>query len=690
MNILTIDFETYYDSDYSLRKMTTIEYIMSGKFQAIMMSYALNDEPIKNALGYAEIKAVLDSIDWNNTVLNAQNTQFDATIVQARFGHTAKFYTDTMAMARVTGAHVFKGASLAAIAEVLQSNGVKVPPKGEEVASACGLHLYCSRHGIYYLSREEQEDPNKIHEGHTLLQNYIRYCNNDVHLAREAFKYFTKFITPEEMKYGDMILKCYIEPSLYLDLGIIEQEIARIHKRDEERAREVADKYFAGDQKLLRSTCRSVPKFTAFLRDLGGVFEDEIDEEEEIMPYQFIIPTKYSDKKGRIEPCYAKTYPPVIELCDRMDEIGEVFRTKLALNSSIELSRAERFKSIAQLNCGFGMPYTISGAHTHRLGGSGGLNVQNLSSGRKVGQSNALKRSITAPLGHQVVVFDSSQIELRTGSYIAGDKATLRMFVEGRDPYSEQAALIYGGDPFEIKRMAKSGVEPYASIQRPAGKASLLSNIYGTGAIGFMNYAKLMGVDMSHEEAAHIVKVYRDTHPEVVNAWNDCELALRGMLAGASGYFGGPDGKLFYYDGSRVNHGVRMPGIRLPDGNWLNYSYLTKREKVYPDGTAKMNYAYRGLKEGRIQWIFTYAARIFENCNQALAFAVMKYQAMLINQRYRIVLNTHDEWGIVVPDAEVPQAKEYMQWCMRQVPTWATGLPVDCEGDSAIHYGDCK
>ncbi len=23
------------------------------------------------------------------------------------------------------------------------------------------------------------------------------------------------------------------------------------------------------------------------------------------------------------------------------------------------------------------------------------------------------------------------------------------------------------------------------------------------------------------------------------------------------------------HDGSRMNHGVRMPGIRLPDGNWL-------------------------------------------------------------------------------------------------------------------------
>lgn len=687
MNVLTVDFETYYDREYSLSKMTMIEYIMDGRFQPIMMSYSINDEPIQNVIGYPKIKEVLDGIDWDNTVLNAQNTAFDATIVRARFGHTARYYTDTMAMARVTAAHVFEGASLGAIAKVLQANGVPVPPKGKEVQSALGMHLYNAYHGTPYLALKATTDPNEIQRGHELLMGYVEYCNNDVHLAREAFKYFTKMITPDEMQYGDMILKCYIEPSLYLDLPIIEEEIARIHERDEQRARDVANQYFNGNQAELRSVCRSVPKFTEFLRGLGGILEHEIDEDAD---YAFIIPSKYSEKKGRVEPCYSKTFPAVIEMCDRMDEIGDIFRTKLAMSSSIELSRAERFRAIAKIGCGFGMPYTVSGAHTHRLGGSGGLNVQNLSSGRKEGQSNALKRSISAPPGHQVVVFDSSQIELRTGSYIAGDHATLKMFLEGRDPYSEQASLIYGGDPIEIKKLAKSGVEPYASIQRPAGKASLLSNIYGTGAVGFMNYAKLMGVDMTLEEAQHIVKVYRETHPEVVATWNACEVALRNMVAGASGYFGGPDGKLFYYDGSRINHGVRMPGIRLPDGNWLNYHCLSMREREYPDGSTKMNYAYRGLKEGRIQWIFTYAARIFENCNQALAFAVMKYQALLINQRYKIVLNTHDEWGIAVKDDEVEQAKEYMQWCMRQVPEWAKGLPVDCEGDAAVHYGDCK
>ena len=687
MNVLTVDFETYYDREYSLSKMTMIEYIMDGRFQPIMMSYAINDEPIQNVIGYPNIKRVLDGIDWSNTVLNAQNTAFDATIIRARFGHTARYYTDTMAMARVTAAHVFEGASLAAIAKVLQANGVHVPPKGKEVESALGMHLYNAYSGTPYIAKKATTEPDEMQRGLTLLMSYVEYCNNDVHLAREAFKYFTKMITPDEMQYGDMILKCYIEPSLYLDLPIIEEEIARIHERDEQRARYVANQYFNGNQAELRSVCRSVPKFTEFLQGLGGILEHEIDEDAD---YAFIIPSKYSEKKGRVEPCYSKTFPAVIEMCDRMDEVGDIFRTKLAMSSSIELSRAERFRAIAKIGCGFGMPYTVSGAHTHRLGGSGGLNVQNLSSGRKEGQSNALKRSISAPPGHKVVVFDSSQIELRTGSYIAGDHATLNLFVAGKDPYSQQAALIYGGNPDEIKKLAKSGVEPYASIQRPAGKASLLSNIYGTGAVGFMNYAKLMGVNMTLEEAQHIVKVYRETHPEVVATWNACEVALRGMIAGASGYFGGPDGKLFYYDGARMNHGVCMPGIRLPDGNWLNYHCLSMREREYPDGSTKMNYAYRGLKEGRIQWIFTYAARIFENCNQALAFAVMKYQALLINQRYKIVLNTHDEWGIVVKDDEVEQAKEYMQWCMRQVPEWAKGLPVDCEGDAAVHYGDCK
>lgn len=321
---------------------------------------------------------------------------------------------------------------------------------------------------------------------------------------------------------------------------------------------------------------------------------------------------------------------------------------------------------------------------------SGGLNVQNLSSGRKAGQSKALKRSITAPDGHVVVCYDASQIEARVLAYVAGDMPYLQVFIDKQDPYSVLASQIYGGDPAEIKRLAKADVEPYSNIQRPAGKAGILGCGFGTGATKFRDFAKQMGVVLTEDESLNVVQTFRQSHPQIVNFWKKCDWVLGQMVAGNSGWFGGLDDRLFYFDGARQLHGQTVPSIRLPDGNWLHYYGLCVRPKEMPDGSTKMNYCYRGMKEGRIQWIFTFGARIVENLVQSYAFALMKYQAMLINRYYRIAGNTHDEWFIVVPDEQAEQASNYMQWAMTQTPTWANGLPLDCEGSYAKHYGDCK
>lgn len=377
MRVLTLDFETYYDREYSLRNMTTIEYIKDPRFEAIMMSYALDSEPVQNLLGKQAIQRFLDSLDWNNIIVNAQNTQFDGTILRERFGKTAKFYADTMAMARVTGAHIFEGASLRAISNVLRKVGYPVPPKGTEVESAQGKHLqfYASEYDHkYYLAEEQTDEYADVVRGETLLNAYVQYCNNDVELARQAFLYFSSMISPDEMKYGDMILKTYIVPSTYLDLNIINTEIARIEQRDKERAQGIADKYFNGDMTQLRATCRSAKLFTEFLRLQGGVLASEVGmQPEEIIEGgygRFIIPERHSEKKGVIEPCYSKAFAGMMEMCDHPDpEIAELFQIKLDMTSSIEMSRALRFRNIAELRCGFGFPYVVSGAHTHRLGG---------------------------------------------------------------------------------------------------------------------------------------------------------------------------------------------------------------------------------------------------------------------------------------------------------------------------------
>lgn len=620
MNVLTIDFETYYDKDYSLRNMTTIEYIKDPRFQVLMMSYKFNDMPTDNLIGEANIQQFLNTIDWNTTVINAQNTQFDGTILRERFGVVARYYADTMAMARVTGAHIFEGASLRAIANTLKRAGIPVKDKGTEVESASGKSVYYDAScKVYYLADRPAVTDHDVRRGAYLLDQYVSYCNNDVDLAYQAFLYFSTMITPEEMQYGDLILKAYILPSTYLDLGIIQTEIARIEQRDKERATAMADKYFDGNIARLRATCRSAVKFTDFLESVGGVrlsqhpsfTEDELLEQGIA---RFIIPERYSEKKKIVEPCYSKSYSGMMDMCDHPDDdIAILFRTKLDMTSSIELSRAKRFENIAKLNCGFGFPYIVSGAHTHRLGGTDRLNLQNLSSGRKKGQSKALKQSITAPANHKIVVFDSSQIELRTGAFIAQDNFLLEMFPNGKDPYSELAANIYGGDPKEIKMRAKADEMPYL-MYRQVGKSAELSCIYGTGKYGFMNYLKINGVDMPEDDCGRIVAVYRQTHPTVVATWSQCEKALASMMAGGSGYFGGPKGDLFYFTGTRNLHGVNVPGIRLPDGNWLNYRDLRWEERVLSDGTQKRNIAYTGMKEGRIKTIYTYGAKVFENC----------------------------------------------------------------------------
>jgi len=41
--LITIDFETYYDSDYSLTKLSTEQYVNDDRFEAIGFAYKIND-----------------------------------------------------------------------------------------------------------------------------------------------------------------------------------------------------------------------------------------------------------------------------------------------------------------------------------------------------------------------------------------------------------------------------------------------------------------------------------------------------------------------------------------------------------------------------------------------------------------------------------------------------------------------
>ena len=64
-NLITLDFETYYDKDYSLKKLTTEAYIRDPRFEVIGFAYKVNDGPTTWVT--SNITATLKSLDLENS-----------------------------------------------------------------------------------------------------------------------------------------------------------------------------------------------------------------------------------------------------------------------------------------------------------------------------------------------------------------------------------------------------------------------------------------------------------------------------------------------------------------------------------------------------------------------------------------------------------------------------------------------
>ena len=60
-----------------------------------------------------------------------------------------------------------------------------------------------------------------------------------------------------------------------------------------------------------------------------------------------------------------------------------------------------------------------------------------------------------------------------------------------------------------------------------------------------------------------------------------------------------------------------------------------------------------------------------------------------IAKRYKVVLTVYDAVACVVHKDQAVEAVAYVEECMRWIPDWAAGLPVDCESGFGKSYGDC-
>jgi DNA polymerase len=150
--------------------------------------------------------------------------------------------------------------------------------------------------------------------------------------------------------------------------------------------------------------------------------------------------------------------------------------------------------------------------------------------------------------------------------------------------------------------------------------------------------------------------------------WYEGQNALPAILKNKNAPLG--QHKVLMVEGAR--------GIRLPSGLHVKYNNLRP--------TADSGFEYEARKN---EWVKIYGGKVIENVTQALARIVIGQQMLKIAEKYRVVLTVHDAIACIAPIGEQHLAKEYVESCMRWIPEWATGLPLNCESGVGANYGEC-
>ena len=610
MNLITIDFETFYEkSSFSLSKMTTEEYVRSDRFEVIGVAIKVNGGETEWASGtHKQIADYLKTFPWKESMMLAHNCMFDGFIMSEKFGITAKAYADTMCMGR--GIHgVESSASLAALTE-----RYKLGVKGDEVITASGK--------------------NRVDFTEEELNRYGDYCVNDVELTYKLFNAMVKNGFPKgEMKLIDLTLRMFIEPKLDLDLTLLEQHYDTVRAA---KAKLLIEAGITSREELM-----SNQKFAELLKLLG------------VVP-----PMKTSLKTGKEALALAKNDEEFKILSEHPDvRVQALVAARLGAKSTLEETRTERFIGISKRGL-MPVPLKYYAAHTGRWGGSDSLNLQNLPS--RGDNAGKLKKAIIAPEGYMIVDADSSQIEARVLAWLAGQNDLVEAFERHEDVYKIMASAIYGKSADEITKE-----------ERFVGKTTILGCGYGMGAQKFKAQLKTFGVEVTEDEARHIITIYRETYPYITALWREAQIALEAIAKGMTTSLG-KNGVLSLAPDER--------GIRLPSGLLMRYDQLVS---VKEDG--KTQYQYKT----RYGWNKIYGGKVIENVCQALARCIIGEQMIRIAKRYRVVLTVHDAVACIVPETEVEEAQAYIEDCMRWTPEWADGLPVNCESGFGKSYGDC-
>lgn len=384
--LVTLDFETFYDSDYTLKKMSTSEYIRHHRFKALSCGVKINGQPTKMYWGQDEIQAAFDELDWSKIELLGHHTHFDGLICSHHFRKVPGTYRCTLSMGRALFPKS-KRNNLAELAKRLGvANKLEMPDfKGKQLEE---------------LTPEER-------------QAVGTYNIGDVESCYAAYHEMLPLLPPEEMDLIDITVRMFADPVVTLDVEKAREELLGALTN---RAAMIAK------TGMTEKDLGSANKVAAALKALG------------VPP-----PTKTSKTTGKEAWAFAQTDLEFTALQNHSDPVvSALVEARLEVKSTISLNRPAR---LLRAGVDHALPVYLNycGAHTTRWSGGDKLNFQNFPRGSE------LRKCLMAPPGYVMVVVDSSQIEVRVLAWLAGERWLQDEFSRGGgDPYCAFGTRAYG------------------------------------------------------------------------------------------------------------------------------------------------------------------------------------------------------------------------------------------------------
>jgi len=705
-----LDFETYYDDDYSLKKMSTIEYIRDPRFKAHGCA-VVEPDGWSHWVTHKDLPDYFGSLDWDSIAVLGQHTNFDGAIISEIYGYVANYYLCTMFQsAGVWGPGVPH--SLVAQAERLESSGKA--EGGMALQDVKGVReLSCSQEGP--LAFYGIQDAEVTVEHFEKMMDWHEFPEKELHVI-------------------DLTIKAFVRPLFRINAPICRAEI----EEEEQRFARLMESDLVGDADLT-DRCKEI------LEEKGvpGLIRSRDCFAELFYSRGVVPPMKHAQDKNK-NPKYNEDGTPTMTFAFSKedvefqamrddDRVADLVYAKSGFSSNQRYTRAKTFLDVTHEGTRpLPIPLRAYGGRTHRWSANdkehdndkgNPYNPQNLQSGRD-GGSTRMRDAIIAPEGWKILIADSGQIECRFGAWLAGEKQLLEDFKaydEGdvsKDPYCLLASSVFhkevqkGGPNGELRTIGKEGelslsfgVGPpkfYHSItarygfshadfvktdQDRAFVESIIPEFESSESWRKDTFDDYKGLEIQGEgddryvfdldkgiryELAPFliswktVHHYRSLRTKIVGAWNELDGYLAQMAARLC-----PDNGFTWRDVI----GIYNQKILMPNDLFMYYRHLHW-------STEHNGYVYKHKKE----WNRIYKSKLYQHIVQSGSRTIVAEQAVEVGKELPIALLVHDEIVGLAPEKEAEDAAAFMSQEMRKAPSWCSDIPLNCEVQIKDHY----